>query len=237
MKKRGKKLLAGAAALAMSCSMVTGWANGVTITGVKVLSDPVGGTGEPTVAATYTAEQIAAGDVTLSTAQMLQVTVQLNNGAETDPAAAAGDVTLLSNIYGETTLDNGTIQYVDQQTVSTADGTATITFRPRTTVNSTEANTNKVAAGLGKFVAKAGGTDVTTTAGFNYTVEAPKVDMAVNPASVEIKSGESASFTVPAGMTNVVVKEGSTVLSTTYEGTTLTITGLTEVKTHELVIS
>lgn len=231
MKKRGKKLLAGAAALAMSCSMVTGWANGVTITGVKVLSDPVRGTGEPEVAATYTAEQIAAGAaVTLSTAQMLQVTVALNDGTA-ESAAAAGDVTFLSNIANAQTLNNDSIQYVDQQTVSTTDGTATITFRPRMSIGT---------QGVGSFIAKAGGTDVATTAEFNYTVETPKVDMRVDPALVTIKSGESASFTVPAGMTNVVVKEGSTALDSSavsYSETTLTITGLTEVKTHNLVIS
>ena len=227
MKKSGKKLLAGAAALAMSCSMVTGWANGVEIVDVKVLNSA-----SDTGTSFKNAATGAIENVKLNTEQMLQVTVKLTDGAT---GVAAGDVTFLSNINGETTLDNGTIQYVDQQTV--ADGTATITFRPRTTVNSTEANTNNVTAGLGTFVAKAGGTDVSETASFNYTVETPKKDMTVSPESVTIKSGESAVFTVPEGMTNVVVKEGSTALTSNYEGTTLTITGLTEVKTHELVIS
>ncbi len=227
MKKRGKKLLAGAAALAMSCSMVTGWANGVEIVDVKVLNSA-----DDSGTSFKNAETGVIGNVKLNTEQMLQVTVKLTNGEAENPAVAAGDVTFLSNIDGESvTLNNSTIQYVDQQTVSTTDGTATITFRPRMSIGT---------QGVGSFIAKAGGTDVATTAEFNYTVETPKEDMTVYPESVTIKSGESAVFTVPEGMTNVVVKEGSTALDSSavsYSGTTLTITGLTEVKSHELVIS
>lgn len=227
MKKRGKKLLAGAAALVMSCSMVTGWANGVEIVDVKVLNSA---TDEGT---SFKNAEGVIENVKLNTEQMLQVTVKLTDGATENPAVAAGDVTFLSNIDGESvTLNNSTIQYVDQQTASTTDGTATITFRPRTTVGT---------AGVGSFVAKAGGTDVATTAEFNYTVEAPKVDMTVDELSKTITEGGSAVFKITpdssVDISTVTVKENNDALeSVTYADGTLTISGLQQ-GTHNLVIS
>ena len=230
MKKRGKKLLAGAAALAMSCSMVTGWANGVEIVDVKVLNSA---TDEGT---SFKNAEGVIENVKLNTEQMLQVTVKLTNGATENPAVAAGDVTFLSNIDGESvTLNNSTIQYVDQQTASKTDGTATITFRPRTTVGT---------AGVGSFVAKAGGTDVTTTAGFNYTVVAPSVPLTASIGGAITEGNDAViTLTVPEGKnmpTAVTVKDGETVLETgiSYDSTakTLTVSNL-KPGTHNLTIS
>lgn len=231
MKKSGKKLLAGAAALAMSCSMVTGWANGVEIVDVKVLNS-AGDSGTSFKNAEGVIE-----NVKLNTEQMLQVTVKLTDGAAENPAVAPGDVTFLSNINGENiTLDNSTIQYVDQQTASTTDGTATITFRPRMSIGT---------QGVGAFIAKAGGTDVATTAEFNYTVVAPSVPLSAS-ISDKITEGDDAviTLTVPEGKNlpgagTVTVKDGTndaTVKSYDNATGTLTVSNLT-VGTHNLTIS
>lgn len=230
MKKRGKKLLAGAAALAMSCSMVTGWANGVEIVDVKVLNSA---TDEGT---SFKNAEGVIENVKLNTEQMLQVTVKLTNGAAENPAVAAGDVTFLSNINGENiTLDNSTIQYVDQQTAST-DGTATITFRPRMSIGT---------QGVGAFIAKAGGTDVANTAEFNYTVVAPSVPLSASIGGAITEGNDAViTLTVPEGKNlpgagTVTVKDGTndaTVKSYDNATGTLTVSGLTA-GLHKLVIS
>ena len=100
--------------------------------------------------------------ITLTTAQLMRVTAVLKSGE----ANTAGEISFLSNISDSQTLDNNTIQYVDQQTYTAGENeVVTITFRPRTTINQ---------GGIGTFVAKAGGTDVATAATFNYTVEVPE---------------------------------------------------------------
>lgn len=185
MKICGKKLIAGAAALAMAmaCSPIGGFAaeNSVSITKVEILND---GT-ETAVAKTVEKPTAATEGITLTTAQLMRVTAELKDST---PANIAGEISFLSNFGGENvTLDNSTIQYVDQQTY---DGTTavTITFRPRTTINN---------GGIGTFVAKAGGTDVATAATFNYTVEAPKSNMTFTATtSTSIKPNGSVSFEV-----------------------------------------
>lgn len=203
MKICGKKLIAGAAALAMACSMVGGFAaeNTVSITKVEILNDGA----ETTVAKTVENPTAATEGIALTTAQLMRVTAVLKSGE----ANTAGEISFLSNINGSETLDNSTIQYVDQQTYTAGENeVVTITFRPRTTI------TNN---GIGTFVAKAGGTDVATAATFNYSVEAPKSNMtftATTPTS--IKPGQSVSFSLKDGETNV---EGATVSAAVAGGT------------------
>ena len=184
MKICGKKLIAGAAALAMAmaCSPIGGFAaeNSVSITKVEILND-----GTETAVATVEKPTAETTGIKLTTAQLMRVTAELKDST---PANIAGEISFLSNCGGENvTLDNSTIQYVDQQTY---DGTTavTITFRPRTTIKDN---------GIGTFVAKAGGTDVATAATFNYTVETPKSNMTFTATtSTSIKPNESVSFEV-----------------------------------------
>lgn len=227
MKKRGKKLLAGAAALAMSCSMVTGWANGVEIVDVKVLNSA----SDEGTSFTKNSET-GKFEGSLTADQMLKVTVKLTDDSA---AIAAGDVTFLSNIANAETLNNDSIQYVDQQTVSTEKGEATITFRPRMTIGD---------VGKGAFIAKAGGTDVATTAEFNYTVVAPSVPLSASIGGTITEGNDAViNLSVPDGKdmpTAVTVKDGETVLETgiSYDSTvkTLTVSNL-KPGTHNLTIS
>ena len=201
MKICGKKLIAGAAALAMAmaCSPIGGFAaeNSVSITKVEILND-----GSDTAVASYAPTD---SGIKLTTAQLMRVTAVLKSGE----ANTAGEISFLSNISDSQTLDNNTIQYVDQQTYTAGENeVVTITFRPRTTI------TNN---GIGTFVAKAGGTDVATAATFNYSVEAPKSNMtftATTPTS--IKPNQTVSFTLKDGETNV---EGATVSAAVAGGT------------------
>lgn len=213
MKICGKKLIAGAAALAMAmaCSPIGGFAteNSVSITKVEILND-----GTETAVATVEKPTAETTGIKLTTAQLMRVTAELKDSTA---ANTAGEISFLSNFGGENvTLDNSTIQYVDQQTY---DGTTavTITFRPRTTIGQ---------SGIGTFVAKAGGTDVATAATFNYTVEAPKSNMtftATTPA--DIKPGQSVSFSLKDGAENVIgatiqAKNGDTVYNAMYDEST-----------------
>ena len=181
MKICGKKLIAGAAALAMAmaCSPIGGFAteNSVLITNIEILND-----GSDTAVASYAPTD---SGIKLTTAQLMRVTAVLKSGE----ANTAGEISFLSNIRDSQTLDNNTIQYVDQQTYTADENeVVTITFRPRTTIKDN---------GIGTFVAKAGGTDVATAATFNYTVEAPKSNMTFKATtSTSIKPNESVSFEV-----------------------------------------
>ncbi len=78
MKICGKKLIAGAAALAMACSMVGGFAteNTVSITKVEILNDGAGAT----VAKTFDNPTAATEGITLTTAQLMRVTALLKAG-------------------------------------------------------------------------------------------------------------------------------------------------------------
>ncbi len=214
MKICGKKLIAGAAALAMAmaCSPIGGFAteNSVSITKVEILND---GT-EATVAKTVENPTAETTGITLTTAQLMRVTAVLKSGE----ANTAGEISFLSNISDSQALDNSTIQYVDQQTYTAGENeVVTITFRPRTTIGQ---------SGIGTFVAKAGGTDVATAATFNYTVEAPKSNMTFTATtSTSIKPNESVSFSLKDGETNVTdatiqAKNGDTVSNATYDGNT-----------------
>lgn len=198
MKICGKKLIAGAAALAMAmaCSPIGGFAteNSVLITNIEILND-----GSDTAVASYAPTD---SGIKLTTAQLMRVTAVLKSGE----ANTAGEISFLSNISDSQTLDNNTIQYVDQQTYAAGDNeVVTITFRPRTTIKDN---------GIGTFVAKAGGTDVATAATFNYTVEAPKSNMTFTATtSTSIKPNESVSFEVKN--TDGAAISGATLSATT----------------------
>lgn len=205
MKICGKKLIAGAAALAMAmaCSPIGGFAteNSVSITKVEILND---GT-ETAVAKTVENPTAATEGITLTTAQLMRVTAVLKSGE----ANTAGEISFLSNINGSETLDNNTIQYVDQQTYTAGENeVVTITFRPRTTIGQ---------SGIGTFVAKAGGTDVATAATFNYSVAEAKKDMTfAATTSTSIAPNGTVSFTLKEGEANV---EGAEVKAVSGETT------------------
>lgn len=203
MKICGKKLIAGAAALAMACSMVGGFAaeNTVSITKVEILNDGA----EATVAKTFDNPTAETAGITLTTAQLMRVTAVLKSGE----ANTAGEISFLSNISDSQALDNSTIQYVDQQTYTAGENeVVTITFRPRTTIGQ---------SGVGTFVAKAGGTDVATAATFNYSVAEAKKDMTfAATTSTSIAPKGTVSFTLKEGEANV---EGAEVKAVSGETT------------------
>lgn len=218
MKICGKKLIAGAAALAMAmaCSPIGGFAteNSVSITKVEILND---GT-EANVAKTVENPTAATEGITLTTAQLMRVTAVLKSGE----ANTAGEISFLSNISDSQALDNSTIQYVDQQTYTAGENeVVTITFRPRTTIGQ---------SGIGTFVAKAGGTDVATAATFNYSVAEAKKDMTfAATTSTSIAPNGTVSFTLKEGETNVEGAEvkavsGETTYSAAYADGMYTIT-------------
>lgn len=216
MKICGKKLIAGAAALAMACSMVGGFAaeNTVSITKVEILNDGA----DATVAKTFDNPTAETAGIALSPSQLMRVTAVLKSGE----ANTAGEISFLSNISDSQTLDNSTIQYVDQQTYTAGENeVVTITFRPRTTIGQ---------SGIGTFVAKAGGTDVATAATFNYSVAEAKKDMTfAATTSTSIAPNGTVSFTLKEGDANVEGAEvkavsGETTYSAAYADGMYTIT-------------
>ena len=120
--------MALAAALALSCSMMMGYAAGntaeiVSVTAVRTL--PGGGTENIEIDKGATP---SAGTLTqVSEADLITVTIELTAGA--DPVKAA-EATFFSFLNESGTLDNTTIQFVDQKTTGD-DGTVAVTFRPR----------------------------------------------------------------------------------------------------------
>lgn len=181
MKNCGKKILSVALAAAMSCSMISAFANTVSIESIKVLNNASDAGTDITSETTKT----------LTPEQLLQVTVKLS--PDSGATLSAGDITFLSYKGDGTTLDNTTIQYVDQQTttIDSNAGTATITFRPRTGL------------GTGIFTAKAGGTDVTTAESFNYTVAEADADMAMTLSGTTVEAGGSITVTLASGETKI----------------------------------
>ena len=179
MKNCGKKILSVALAAAMSCSVISAFANTVSIESIKVLNS----------ADDTTATPLTKNDaVSLTPEQLLQVTVKLS--PDSGATLSAGDITFLSYkpaVDGaEQVLDNTTIQYVDQQTTTIDDnaGTATITFRPRTGL------------GTGTFTAKAGGTDAATADMFSYTVAEASKTMTMTADTQTITAGGSVVITL-----------------------------------------
>ena len=207
MKNCGKKILSVALAAAMSCSMISAFANTVSIESIKVLNN-----------ASDAGTAADKSSVSLTPEQLLQVTVKLS--PESGATLSAGDITFLSykpaEDGAEQVFDNTTIQYVDQQTTTIDNnaGTATITFRPRTGL------------GKGTFTAKAGGTDVTTAESFNYTVAEASKTMTMTGTNVSFEVGGTATFELKdkdsaafADGTAMTVKNGTTTLTTTTSDT------------------
>lgn len=203
MKNCGKKILSVALAAAMSCSMISAFANTVSIESIKVLNS----------ADDTTATPLAKNDaVSLTPEQLLQVTVKLS--PDSGATLSAGDITFLSYKPAadgaEQVLDNTTIQYVDQQTATIAEdktnGTATITFRPRTGLST------------GTFTAKAGGTDAATADMFSYTVAEADADMAMTLSGTTVEAGGSITVTLASGETKIA---GATVKATKSDDSTV----------------
>ena len=195
MKNCGKKILSVALAAAMSCSMISAFANTVSIESIKVLDN-----------ASDTGTVADKSSVSLTPEQLLQVTVKLS--PDSGATLSAGDITFLSYKGDGTTLDNTTIQYVDQQTttIDSNAGTATITFRPRTGLDT------------GIFTAKTGGTDVTTAESFNYTVAEADADMTMTLSGTTVEAGGSITVTLASGETKIA---GATVKATKSDDSTV----------------
>ena len=199
MKNCGKKILSVALAAAMSCSMISAFANTVSIESIKVLNN-----------ASDAGTAADKSSVSLTPEQLLQVTVKLS--PESGATLSAGDITFLSykpaEDGAEQVLDNTTIQYVDQQTTTIDNnaGTATITFRPRTGL------------GTGTFTAKAGGTDVSTADTFSYTVAEEDADMTMTLSNATVEAGGSITVTLASGETKIV---GATVKATKSDDSTV----------------
>lgn len=230
MKICGKKLIAGAAALAMSCTMASAFAteggtttvtgNKVVITSVQVLND-----GNET-GTEYVSNGNVSDTVRLTTAQMLKVSAKIITGSG---GAANGEISFLSNLKDSSTLDNSTIQYVDQKTSDGSD--VTVTFRPRTTIG-----TGETKDGKGTFVAKLGGTDVSQAASFNYVVGDSLKTMSfgidTTSSSASITKGGSCSFKLTDTAGNSIVDAtvkavcGSDIVNAEYN----TSTGLYTIK-------
>ena len=244
MKKRNKRLLAVAMSAAMSCSMVTGWANTAEI--VSVLKNDV------VVDLTTSSLEVTPNDV-------VKVNVKIN---DTSSAAIEGaEATFLSYVntavttvegVDTITLDNTTIQYVDQQTTAVPEGSeegtaayATFTFRPRM---------NAAGTGLllsGAHTAKVGGTSVDSPTPFTYTVAAAKIDMTVTGNTTAYTQGNTSdtAFTLnlASDVTPSKVMLGSVELTDsdyTYASGTLTILKtyldtltVTENTSYNLVVS
>lgn len=133
-------------------------------------------------------------NIAINPNQMLKFEVELTND---------GDVTLFSAKNGETTYDNGTIQYVAQSASK-----ATITFKPRATL------------GEGTYSVKVGGTDVAEAQTYTYTVESQLKITPVNKYAMslpklltaDVYDSDYATYTISGvdSVDDLVVKEGET---------------------------
>lgn len=221
MARKWKRLLAAAAAVTVSCTAMTGFANTIDITKV-VIKD---GT---TKVEEYGGEKPIPEKFEVNPSQMVEVTVKLSNG---ENAVANAEATFLSYLKSLETAENAeynnsNIQYVAQEATDT-EGTVTFAFRPRETIG-----TN----GRGEFVAKAGGTDVTAPDSVYYDVVDPIIELtiaATNDAIITLgTAGDTAAYTLtaPEGKalpTEITVKLGETALTKdtdyTYANGTITI--------------
>lgn len=232
MKKRSKRLLATALAAAMSCSMVTGWANTAVIDSITVTPD--GGT-----AADYTNAE------TFSVSSSDVVTVKVKIMDATPAAIAAAEATFLSYVNvasnNGATLDNTTIQYVDQQTTAAdvveegeepGDAYATFTFRPRMS--------SEALMLTGAHTARVGGTSVETPQEFSYTVAEAVKDLNLSVSNPSVTAGDTVTFTVtstdgiPSAITVTGLPEG---YESNYDSTTGQFTWVAVEGSYSVVIS
>lgn len=199
-----------ALAAAMSCSMITGWANTAEIVSVTV-----------TDSANNVEDVTAVTNFEVNPSDLVSVKVKIK---DTTPAAIADAeatfLTAITDAFSEgQTLSDDNIQYVDQQTTAVVEGDtdteayAVFTFRPR--MNGTALKLS------GPHTAKVGGTAVTTVKDFAYTVKEADVVMTLTATPATVKVGEEITFTV-------TVPEGKDVPETA----TVTITGVETAPTY-----
>ena len=233
MKTIAKRLFATVIALALMCTMVTGFAaNTASVTKVEVW-DSVDDD-QPTTYETLDGIEVVEGQI-IKVYTSLTTTKVTGEGEEavTQTVAAAGDMTFLSADFAEA-LGNDSIQYVAQKTV--VDGETVFTFRPRATLST------------GTFGAKVGGTDVAAAVAFDYDVVAALVPLslsAANPGSIVENDDETdITFTVTGyagGAVEVAIDE-NVLAEEQYEieGNTLTIYNAAITKTvgtHTVTLS
>lgn len=184
MKTIAKRLFATVLALALVCTMVTGFAAN-TASVIKVEVWDSADDAEPTIYDTFEDIDVVEGQI-IKVYTSLKPTTVTDEGEEAgeETVAAAGDMTFLSADFAKA-LSNNSIQYVAQQTV--VDGATVFTFRPRATL------------GTGEFGAKVGGTDVAEAATFDYDVVKAAAQLSLSdakPGSVEIGDGKDVAFDV-----------------------------------------
>lgn len=217
MKTIAKRLFATVLALALVCTMVTGFAaNTASVTRVEVLDSA--DDAEPTIYNTLEDIDVVEGQL-IKVYTTLTTTEIEGEGEEAVEKIvnALGDITFLSADFSAA-LSNNTIQYVAQ--ITAEDGAAVFTFRPRATL------------GTGTFGAKVGGTGVANAATFSYDVEKAIVTLnlkAVDGTSIkendettniafELENYTTGDLTVVLGEETLKKDEDYTIT-----GTTLTI--------------
>lgn len=161
-----------ALAVAMSCSMITGWANTATISQVKV-------TGTDGYTQTFTD---SFENIKIDPSHLVEVTVDIKND-DTTPATEVEATFLSYKDPGAETLvlSDSNIMYVDQATTDKETGKAVFKFRPRTGTT--------VDAWVGDFIAKAGGTAVTDVDDVAYNVGALAKILGLEAVTAEVFAG------------------------------------------------
>lgn len=236
--KKAKRLLAVIAAMAMMCTMVTGWAaETLAIDSIEVLAD------DNSVVARYTYEDGviksagAAASIEITSEQRLRVTVSMTNESEEKVSA---QTTFISYKEADPQVyDDTTIQYIDQiatavpvvvepdeeegedegiepvtegeeTTPETTYTPAAFVFRPRSTFP------------LGEYAVMINAKGIDAPLTFGYTVVAPATQVSLTAAQdavTEFEVGKAASAVVfqmngasyPTALTEV--KLGNTVLT------------------------
>lgn len=249
MKKRSMRLLAAALTAVMSCSVITGWANTAEIVSITVTPD--GGT-----AVTYTANDtfsVSSSDLVSVKVKIKDTSAVAIDGAEATFLSyvntAIGDVEGVETV----TLDDTTIQYVDQQTTAApvvetpeegegegeaepaseddTDAYAVFTFRPRMS--------NDQLKLTGAHTAKVGGTDVDAPAEFAYSVAEAAKDLNLSVDKASVTAGETVTFTVTSadGLPSAVTVTGLPDYTSDYDSTTGKFTWTAVQGTYNVTVS
>lgn len=213
MKKFTKKAVAVAAATIMSCTMMTAWANTASITKIEVTNT----TGDK-VLWSYDSNALAAEGTTIKadSSNLVKVYTKI---VDAQSAGVEGvDSTFLSHLENAQTVDNETIQFVDQK-LTDATGAAVYTFRPRTNYT-------------GTYLAKTGGRDVAAVSE-KYTVGTAEIQwtLAGQNNNVAIGSTDNLVFNftlptnavMPTELASVKINDTDTT-AYTYDATAKTLT-------------
>lgn len=169
-----------ALAAAMSCSMITGWANTAQIVSVTV-------GGEEVVVSETTGFTVTPED-------LVKVKVRIRDTSEDAiEEAEATFLTAMTTAFATGgTLSDSTIEYVDQQTTAIVEGDteayAVFQFRPRVVEQTTDEGTVKAPKLRGAHTAKVGGTAVTDVKNFVYEVKAAKDNLTITTAENAVTS-------------------------------------------------